>query len=179
MKIGLIIKYTDVMSTHIARIYENGIKISKDFISVQDIQSITFTNNHPQINGVYTAYRNQVYCVIQYFSNGKLYTIIFQPISHIWEALKSLCSDKFFDETNGLSTSLLCTTVYGVGYERPSKKLRLLMVILNIFFSVLFVVSLIYYENFIERELPIIPFVVLSFLLIVDTLVIVLRRLPK
>ena len=147
MKRGFGINFSDGMRLITIAISNTGIKISKEYISIESIERILFTNKHPQINGAYVSYKNQTYCVIDYTYFGEKKTITIKPVSNIWSHLKMLCVDKFVDETNGEPTKLSIEFVFGKGFETNKKYKRLFFKIWNISFPFLAIFSLLLEHN--------------------------------
>ncbi len=163
MKYGLAIKYTNRMKECFVSFSKNGVRISSIFISNENIESIVFSNEHPRIDTVYSAYTNQVYCYINYKEANERKTVILKPITNFWSELRTLCPDKFTDSTNGEPTKLSIQIVYGDKFE-PNKKVmnifKIFSVVLIIFFLFSFLVQKKLIDLGVEIKIPI-PFFVM------------------
>ena len=159
-KYGLAIKYTNIMKECLVKFSNDGLKISNIFIPTKDIESIVFSNENPNIDVVYSACINQVYCYINYKESNETKTIIIQPLTNFWSRLMLLCPDKFSDLTNGKPTKLSYRIVYGDKFE-PNTQLihifKMLGVVLLFAFLLSFLIQKKIVDYGFETKIPI-PF---------------------
>ena len=163
-KRGRVVVYTDEMYERILTLSDEGIKIGKEFIPKNSIESIIFTNDTPKIKYAYTSYVNQVYCVIKFRNANKSETITLQPLFTLWTDLQFYIPDKFQDLTNGEATKLSMKLVVPEGTKAPERVIMFLKV-WNIVFALLFLLSLIFQTqlNNLFDELPVSIPVIIGF----------------
>ena len=177
MNRGLVFDFSNGMRFKTITILENGIKISKKYISKEAIKKITFTNKHPEINGSYIANKNQTYCVIDYIYCGENKTIYIKPITNVWVNLQLLCINKFVDETNGEPIKLSPEFVFGKGFETNKRYKRILFKIWNISFPFLAVLSLLVEDKLdYGTTVPIIPLCVFGIYILVGNIMLMRRN---
>lgn len=154
-KRGRVAIYTDEIHEKILTLSDDGIKIGKEFIPKNSIESIIFTNETPKIKYAYTSYVNQVYCVIKFKNANKSETITLQPLVTLWTDLQLYIPDKFQDLTNGEATKLSVKIVVPEGCK-TSKRTIIFLKVWNIFTALLFLLSLIFQTqlNNLLGELP-------------------------
>ena len=162
-KYGLAIKYTNRMKECLVIFSNDGLKISNIFIPIRDIESIVFSNENPNIDVVYSACINQVYCYINYKESNETKTIIIKPLTNFWSRLILLCPDKFSDLTNGEPTKLSYRIVYGDKFE-PRPQLIHIFKILGVVLLFVFLLSFLIQKNIVdygfEMKIPL-PFLVM------------------
>ena len=163
-KRGRVVVYTDEMHERILTLSDEGIKIGKEFILKNSIESIIFTNELPKIKHSYISHVNQVYCIIKFKNANKAETITFQPLLNLWVDLQYYIPDKFKDLTNGEATKLAIELVVPEGFKKPNRAI-LFMKIWNIVFALLFLLSLIFQTqlNNLFDELPVTIPVIIGF----------------